>query len=47
VPLEAPLMRLVRLVFFFEIRFIKFNSTFRAYQTKSSPLEGLVRLMRL
>ncbi len=26
-----------------EIRFIKFNLTSRAYQTKSSPLEGLAR----
>ncbi len=26
-----------------EIRFIKFNLTFRAYQTKLSPLEGLAR----
>ena len=27
----------------FEIRFIKFNLTSRAYQTKLSPLEGLAR----
>ena len=26
-----------------EIRFIKFNLTSRAYQTKSSPLEGRAR----
>ena len=28
---------------FVELRFIKFNLTSRAYQTKSSPLEGLAR----
>jgi len=32
--------RILRLI---EIRFIKFNLTSRAYQTKSSPLEGLAR----
>jgi hypothetical protein len=29
--------------FLIEIRFIKFNLTSRAYQTKLSPLEGLAR----
>ncbi len=31
------------MIYFIEIRFIKFNLTSRAYQTKSSPLEGLAR----
>jgi hypothetical protein len=34
---------LIKSPFLIEIRFIKFNSTSRAYQTKSSPLEGLAR----